>query len=248
MPAGRALRILIAEDNAVNQLVLSEQIRTMGHTSLIVSNGREALEAVERSVWDAIFLDCQMPVMDGYETVAAIRGREAAGAQRTWTVAITAGTLADERETCIRSGMDDFLSKPFHFRELAQVVARIPPQPENPEPPVSDSKLAHLAKSTAPSGGNLLDRMIHLFTESGPEILDEMDQALAAGDIAGAGRAAHKLGGGCNYFGATALRTLCTEAERLGHADDAGIRAIGPRIRREYERVEAALQRSRHAG
>ena len=244
----RPLRILVAEDNEVNQLILAEQLSTMGHASLTVTNGREVMEEIERSVWDAILLDCQMPVMDGYETIAAIRSREAAGAPRTWTVAITAAD-GGEREACLKAGMDDFLSKPFHFRDLAQILARIPPRADMPHDPVIASKLADLRKSRSSSGGNLLDRMVQLFTESGPQILADMDRALAAGDFSAAVQAAHKLGGGCIYFGADDLRALCSEAERLGRADDhAGVRAIALRIREEYERVETALRRNQSRG
>jgi CheY-like chemotaxis protein/HPt (histidine-containing phosphotransfer) domain-containing protein len=242
------LRFLIAEDNVVNQLVLAEQLTSLGHTSFTVSNGREALAAIESSTsWDAILLDCQMPVMDGYETIAAIRQREAAGAPRLWTVAVTANALAGEREACLRAGMDDFLSKPFNIRQLAQIIARIPtPAGNPPRGIVDDSRLDALANSTTPGGENYLDKMARLFTESGREMLDQMEAALHADDIPAIGRLAHKLGGGCTYVGATGLRTLCADAQRLARLDDhPGIHALVPLIRQEFNLIEQALARRR---
>jgi CheY-like chemotaxis protein len=241
----RPLRILIAEDNVVNQLVIAEQLKSLGHLSVTVSNGREALAALENSPpWDAILIDCQMPVMDGYETIAAIRDREIGGASRLWAVAVTANALEGEREACLRAGMDDFLSKPFHIRELARVIGRIPAPAAGPDEAVDASKLDALAKSRISGGENHLDKMVRLFTESGREMLDEMDAALGEQDFSTVARLAHKLAGGCMYFGARKLHRLCTEAERLGHTGGhAGLRAIVPEIRGEYVRVEQALRR-----
>lgn len=244
----RPLRILIAEDNAVNQFILTEQLRSMGHRSVAVTNGGEAMAAVESAEWDAIFLDCQMPVMDGYETAAAIRAREAGGARRLWTIAITANALDGQREACLRAGMDDFLSKPFALEDLARVLERIPARGDDGPAPVDMARLDALAAAKAGNGENLLERMVYLFTESGPPMLDQMDRAIMEVDFIAAVGAAHKLAGGCTYFGAEELHSLCAEAERLGRAGDhAGIRAIAPRIRREYDRVAFALRRGRAA-
>jgi CheY-like chemotaxis protein/HPt (histidine-containing phosphotransfer) domain-containing protein len=247
-PASRPLRILIAEDNVVNQHVLAEQLDSLGHISFTVSNGREALEAIGSSLpWDAVLLDCQMPVMDGYEAVAAIRQREAAGAPRTWVVAVTANALQGDREACLRAGMDDFLSKPFHIRQLTEVLSRILPRTgAHPREPVDASKLDALAKPRQGGEENRLDNMVRLFTESGAEMLDQMEVALARGDFTSVGGLAHKLGGGCMYLGATDLHRLCTEAQRLGRlGDHEALRSIVPRIRQEYQRVEQALRRHR---
>jgi HPt (histidine-containing phosphotransfer) domain-containing protein len=128
---------------------------------------------------------------------------------------------------------------------LNRVIAPIPP-PEGGGAglPIDVSLLAALARSRSVDGQNLLDRMIGLFTESGPQMLDQMDQALRKDDYEAAVRAVHKLAGGCTYFGAGALYTLCAHFERLGHpVDPAALRALSPRIRLEYARVDLALQR-----
>jgi len=249
-PSSRSLRFLVAEDNTVNQLVIEEQLRMLGHTSVVVSNGREALDALDDEPWDALLLDCQMPVMDGYETAAAIRRMETAGTQRPmWVIAITANAMEGERDTCLRAGMDDFLTKPYEIQQLAGVVARIPPRPgqqgaENTS--INLSMLDSLAQSKAANGQNLLVRMIDLFTESTPESLDEIDQSLRNDDLTSAMRAAHKLGGGCSHFGATLLYDLCAAFQKsCKDSDFNAARALAPRIRQEYARVEFAIQRNR---
>ncbi len=245
LPEARPLRFLVAEDNTINRIVLADQLEQLGHSSVSVANGRETLAAIENASWDALLLDCQMPVMDGYETIAAIRRREAGGAPRTWVVAVTASALAGERETCLRAGMDDFLTKPLHIQDLAGAIARIP-LPEGAGRAIDPGQLASLAESKAVNGENLLARMASLFTESGPQLLDQMDEGLRRDDVAATLRAAHKLAGGCGYFGAKDLHNLCVAAERLGHlGDHAGVRGLVPRIRQEYARVALALERNR---
>jgi CheY-like chemotaxis protein len=242
-PARRPLRVLIADDNSINQIILGEQLAGLGHSYVAVANGRDALTALKDSPWDAILLDCQMPVMDGFETVAEIRRAEAAGAPRTWVVAITASSIDGEREGCLRAGMDDFLSKPFRVSQLIEVIARIPVSAETAGHAVDPALVAGLAGSKASTGENLLDRMYKLFTGSGPELLETMEQALRHNDYAEAMRAVHKLAGGCGYFGANELYATCTEFERLGRANDqAGLRALAPRVRHEYARVTQALE------
>ncbi len=248
-PRARPLRLLVAEDNAVNQLVIEEQLLKLGHTSFTVSNGREALDAIETGTWDAVLLDCQMPVMDGYEAVAELRRKEAAGdGRRLWVIAVTANAMTGEREACLRAGMDDFLTKPYQIQQLAGVIARIPvteKREDLPETAVDASVLETLSRSKAANGQNLLERMTDLFTQSAPETLDDMDEAMREDDFTRAMRAAHKLAGGCSHFGAKTLYELCTAVERCGRARDyAAIRVLAPRIRQEYARVEFALGRN----
>jgi CheY-like chemotaxis protein len=241
----RGLRVLVAEDNEINRVVICDQLEQLGHTAVTVGNGGEALEALGNGGgWDAVLLDCQMPVMDGYHTVAAMRQREERAGGRTWVVAVTANGMAEEREACLRAGMDDFLTIPVELQELARALARIPARTPNGNAAVSAEKLAGLRGSKAVSGENLFEKMARLFMESSPLLLDEIDTALRQDDLPGAVRCAHKMGGGCSYFGAKALQGLCAELERLGRAGDhAGMRSVAPLVRQEYARVEMALSR-----
>lgn len=114
-------RILVAEDNPVNRLVTTELLQQLGHQVTNVENGAEALEVVARESFDLILLDCQMPVMDGYETARCLR-RGQGGHQRIPVVAVTAHAAIGEREKCLGAGMDDYLTKPFSKEELGEMI------------------------------------------------------------------------------------------------------------------------------
>jgi two-component system, sensor histidine kinase and response regulator len=119
-------RILLAEDNPMNQAVASGMLELMGVEAQVVANGREAVDLWSAQAFDLVLVDCQMPVMDGYEATRAIRQleKETHAAHRTPIVALTANAVAGDREACIAAGMDDYLSKPFKYSELEEMVRR----------------------------------------------------------------------------------------------------------------------------
>ncbi len=117
--------ILIAEDNAINQKVIERMVQKLGYRVQLVSNGREAIEALARSSYSLIFMDCQMPEMDGFEACRQIRRLNAATAStRIPIVAITANAMKGDRERCLAAGMDDYVSKPFTQENLRIVIER----------------------------------------------------------------------------------------------------------------------------
>jgi len=120
----RGLRILIAEDNPVNQQVLTRQASRLGLVVNAVENGEAALAALAAETYDAVLMDCQMPVMDGYAATRAIRGREAAGGPRMPIVAVTANAMREDYDRCRDAGMDDFVAKPVTLAALAQAIER----------------------------------------------------------------------------------------------------------------------------
>jgi CheY-like chemotaxis protein len=122
--SGQKLRILVAEDNAVNQMVARGLIAKIGHDVTIVENGAEALEILSRESFDLILMDIQMPIMDGYTATAEIRIREAALGRRTPIVALTAYAMKDERQNCLNADMDDYLSKPISIVKLRELLER----------------------------------------------------------------------------------------------------------------------------
>jgi CheY-like chemotaxis protein len=132
MVASGKLRILVAEDNVVNQRVALLQLERLGHRADVAANGLEVLSAVESVHYDVIFMDCHMPELDGYEATRQLRTREnerrARGEKFTplHIVAMTANAMQGDRETCLASGMDDYISKPVRPAELAASLARAP--------------------------------------------------------------------------------------------------------------------------
>jgi CheY-like chemotaxis protein len=116
-------RILVIEDNPVNQIVAERALRTLGYTPDVASSGEAALDALGRGHVDLILMDCQMPGMDGYETAAEIRRRESGG-NRIPIIAMTANSVDGDRERCVEAGMDDYLAKPFRIAALERTLQR----------------------------------------------------------------------------------------------------------------------------
>jgi CheY-like chemotaxis protein len=120
----RKLRILVAEDNSVNQLIAIKMLEKMGHTAVAVANGNEAIEALRTTPYDLIFMDCQMPELDGYEATKLIRDSTLLDCSDIPIIAMTANAMSGDREKCIASGMTDYLSKPMKAKDLAMAIER----------------------------------------------------------------------------------------------------------------------------
>ena len=113
--------ILIAEDNLINQKVIERMVQKLGYKADLVSNGREALDALSRRPYGLVFMDCQMPEMDGFEACREIRNADLGGT-RIPIIAITANAMKGDRERCLESGMDDYVSKPILPEEMFRVI------------------------------------------------------------------------------------------------------------------------------
>ena len=120
--------ILIAEDNLINQKVIERMVQKLGYRADLVGNGREALEALSRLSYGLVFMDCQMPEMDGFEACREIRNRDIGGT-RIPVVAITANAMKGDRERCLAAGMDDYVSKPFNQDDLKAAIEKWSPAP-----------------------------------------------------------------------------------------------------------------------
>ena len=118
------LRILLAEDNAINQRVALRILEKGGHTVGLAANGKETLQALEENGFDVVLMDVQMPEMDGLEAAAAVRQKERGGGRHIPIIAMTAHAMTGDRERCLAAGMDDYLSKPIRARELLAMVAK----------------------------------------------------------------------------------------------------------------------------
>ncbi len=250
----RSLRLLVAEDNKVNRLVISHQLKNMGHeVAFWAETGKEALDALEKISPDAILMDCQMPEMDGYEATRAVRLRESQtpvqDGQRQWIIAMTANTMEGDREKCLATGMDDYVSKPLKETDLHEVLARVPQRPLPSQEKVSadpfavdPEALARLRELGGAGGEALLESLAEQFIEGGSVLLEALQSAVASGDSSAAGRAAHTLRGSAANFGAHALVLECAKIEALletGGNDELALSAM--RIQQEFGSVRAAL-------
>src|SRR5260370_24989568 len=119
-----SLRVLLAEDNLVNQRLACRLLEKRGHSVAVAANGLEAVEALGKESFDLVFMDVQMPVMDGFEATATIRKRERPGGLHLPVVALTAHAMKDDREKCLAAGMDGYLSKPIRPQELDEVLRK----------------------------------------------------------------------------------------------------------------------------
>jgi len=239
------LRLLVAEDNCVNQSVIRHQLANAGHTiSFLAKNGRQVLAALEQVEVDAVLMDCQMPELDGYETTREIRRREGER-PRLWIVAMTANTMEGDREKCLSAGMDDYVSKPLNEKELIEVLARVPANPRKAfvgAEVVDPVALARLRELGGEEGEALLVILVEQFIQSGKELTFALGEALAVVDFNAAARAVHTLGGCAANFGAKFLVSACARAEKAANTQNlASVQDCAEAIFREYELVRIAL-------
>ncbi|MEO8202839.1 MAG: ATP-binding protein [Betaproteobacteria bacterium] len=247
--AGNAggLSVLLVEDNDINQEVARTVLEQAGHRVQVAGDGAEGVRKWTRGRFDCVLMDCQMPVMDGYEATRLIRSREKArGVGRVRIVALTASNLAGDRERCFAAGMDDFLSKPFESPALLEVVQGHPARPELK--PVSGRLLASFDPAALASLLKLdrnqpgfLGRLIALFVQTAPgqigEVAGMMDETAES-----AARAAHTLRSTSLRFGLLALAGLAGKAEaavRAGRTDEA--REIADLMHKEFAHARPLL-------
>ncbi len=233
-------RILVAEDNSVNQKVTLGQLRKLGYAADAVANGFEVLQAIDRVPYDIVLMDCQMPEMDGYEATAAIRQREE-GKGHTWIIAMTANAMNGDREKCLAAGMDDYVSKPVRTNDLAAALASAH-VPEGHTPVIDPECIAELRGLPGESGEQLFSNMVSMFREDGPQTLANLRAALDGGDGSAVTRFAHTIKGSAGYFGARPFQQICHEMESASRAGN--LEPVGKLLasaEQELHRVVAAL-------
>ncbi len=256
LPAVHLPRVLVAEDHPVNQRVITLHLERMGYAVEVAPNGQQAVQAAARGGYCAILMDCQMPVMDGFEATAAIRAAEAAGQPRQPIIALTANAMPADRERCRAAGMDDYLSKPVAAGDLRAMIERwalaatpaplpvvLRPGAERASSPLDAAVLDALRELDGNvEGGSLIEDLAALFRDDAPRALQQLTGCVGAADAAGAERAAHYLKGSSANLGATTLAALCKEMEQAARTSDlATITAALPRIEAEITRVIDAL-------
>jgi len=248
-------RILLVEDNEVNRVVGMAMLRALGCEVAHAGDGVEAVAALERSDYDLVLMDCQMPEMDGLTATRTIRARET-GTRRQTIVALTANAISGDRESCLAAGMDDYLAKPYTKWQLEQMLLRwLEPaapaleelaaseaEPEV-EPPALDMKVLERYRELDPAGGlGLAMQVAGVFLETSSEAVDEVGEAIAAGDADAMRRAAHGLKSSAANVGGKTLTELVRELEELGReARLEEARPLFDSVSREYGRLRAEL-------
>jgi len=208
----RHVRVLVAEDNVVNQKVACRLLEKLGCRVEVAANGREAVEMTARIPFDLVFMDCQMPELDGYDATREIRKREGSG-KRTPILAMTANAMDSDRARCMEAGMDDFVSKPVYPPVLRRVMERWVQAPEAGEPPIDLEGSETLAALRADGGGAVAEEVITLFTGDAPQRCAEIREAAARGDARAACAAAHALKASAAMLGANRMARLCAQIE-----------------------------------
>ncbi|MDD5627809.1 MAG: PAS domain S-box protein [Elusimicrobia bacterium] len=203
-------RILVAEDNPVNQKVALLQLKKLGYEADTAANGLEALEALQRFPYDLVLMDCQMPEMDGFTAAGELRKREE-GRRHTPVVAMTANALEGDREKCLAAGMDDYIAKPVSIEALRAAIARWDVD-FDPEP------LQKLRELAGPEDAALVADVIHEFLDSSARLLAKLKAGAAAGDIKAVQDNAHALKGASGNVGAAALRKISARLEALARS------------------------------
>jgi PAS domain S-box-containing protein len=225
-PTQRKLQVLVAEDNQVNQLVVTRILQKLGHQVTVVSNGREAVSAVQSGKFDLIAMDVQMPEMDGLDATNAIRSWEKAAGTHIPIMAMTAHAMKGDRERCLEAGMDGYISKPIRSGELEQAIAQLISPPKPSKGPVSEVSHADdvidYATLLAGVDGDrrLLREIVRLFLADCPQRLSEIKEAIRRGDAGALGRAAHALKGSVGNFAAHKAFAACRRLENMGRGSD----------------------------
>ena len=252
-----AARLLLAEDNPVNRKVAVHTLRRVGYDVEVVGNGQEALDALARNEYDAVLMDCQMPVLDGFSATEELRRREAGG-RRTPVIALTASAMASDRDRCLAAGMDDYLTKPLRAADLAAVLLRWlgppgasgaahPPSvptartPADDSPAVSRQVLADLLLAVG-AGDGLLQDLIGTYLAEDVALLDRLAAAAELGDAVTVARLAHHLRSSSASLGALGLAELLEEIEEVARARPHALGASSARLAVERGRVVAELE------
>jgi CheY-like chemotaxis protein/HPt (histidine-containing phosphotransfer) domain-containing protein len=251
-------RILVVDDNEVNRRLADIILSKLGHRVELASNGREAVALASASAYDLVFMDCQMPEMDGFEATIALREREraTAPAKRLPIVAMTASTGTEDHRRCLDVGMDDTVTKPLEKGLLAAAIERwtgdaaAKPAPEPAPAPLPDvldaavvAQLLDLADDSDPS---FLGGMIDAFAVTSSETLQGLRGALERGEAEPLERAAHALKGSSGSLGATRVAALCARLQEIGRAGSVeGAAPLVAALDGELRDALAALERHR---
>jgi len=255
----RIVRVLVVEDNAINQKLALNQLRKLGYAADAVDNGPAALDRIARGSYAAILMDCQMPRMDGYATTAEIRRRES-GRRHTIVIAMTAYAQEGAREKCFAAGMDDYIAKPVRLEVLEAALARWVPLKQTANGHNGSSKaVAWIAESIDPevmielldlsrsyTNGDFLGELINMFYGELSSRLASIREASSHRRFTELDERAHELKGSCLSLGLARMAALCSQIEALARAGTAeGAQALLDQIETEAGVVRPLLETER---
>jgi signal transduction histidine kinase/DNA-binding response OmpR family regulator len=265
MPAEAApLRgeVLLVEDNAINQEVARAMLAKLGVRVSVADNGRMAVDRARDHEFDLVLMDCHMPVMDGFEATAALRGLPDGRGERLPIIALTANAMQGDEQRCLDAGMNAFLSKPFTLAQLRALLIRWLPAgggrasgavarpgdpahtPRLPESEAINQSTLDSIRELDPAGGmDLVKKILRIFVQSADECVRRMENAMLQRDCAELSHAAHALKSSAANAGAETLSGACRQLERLareGRLDDTV--GLVAQVRREHDRAVSRMQ------
>ncbi len=225
----RRLRILVAEDTAFNQKFILRLLERWGHAAVLAQDGRQAVDAFAGGKFDLVLMDVQMPGMDGLEAARAIRGIEGDGAGRTPIIAMTAHAVQGDRERCLESGMDAYLSKPIDLDALRQMIDRLlPPDAAAPDPGGEDAPGAPDLLQAFGDDWSFFTEVVAVFRADYPNLLATLRDAMPPSDGPAFMRAAHSLKGMLLNFQNEPAAATAQALEQMGRAGE--LSGAGPLI------------------
>jgi len=240
------LSVLLVEDNPVNRKVGVKTLEKAGASVVVAENGLEAIKEWQKGTFDCVLMDCQMPVMDGFEATCEIRRLEPPGSKRTPIVAMTAGTSDEDREKSSLCGMDAFLTKPIRPTEIVDALKRITahePSRLIQQGPVKQTVFdAQRLLDICDGDNGFFAQIVAEFENSTKATLEELERMVADGDLENIRRAAHRLKGASRNIGGERLANICEEMELCAkNGVDAGLDQTLDRIREAAQNLIAML-------
>ena len=249
--------VLVADDDPTHQLVIKALLKKAGYRVLAAPDGKVALELFTQAVPDIVLMDCQMPILDGFQATQAIRQLESnSNDQSVPVIAVTGGSEVSDRKKCIASGMDDYLSKPFTGEQLREIISkylehRDPPPihedldraaQESDSPVIKSSVLDGLSKLQEGWGQDVVRKVVQVYLDSSREIIAKLGSALDAADVASVVAHAQILKSSSAKVGALKLAELCKTLATAGRQGDlSSAPEIHQQVQQEHKRVLEAL-------
>jgi CheY-like chemotaxis protein/HPt (histidine-containing phosphotransfer) domain-containing protein len=256
-------RILLVEDNPMNQFVATKILEKIGYHPDVAAHGKDALTALRNAPYDVVLMDCQMPEMDGFEATRRIRLGEAGERHITIPIiAMTARAMQGDRDRCLEAGMNDYLSKPIDSSLLAKALERWLARSAGDSSHKSAGEPEGKAPGLAPPGPtvpvfdraalsdrlmgdeNLIEKIVGVFLEDIPRQIEALKGHVTGGDTEGVQRQAHTIKGAAANVGGEALRSVAFELEKTSRARDMEqVKTLVPQLEAGFEQLRQAMRR-----